>query len=84
MHYELYFTDVYFVFIEMCKIHKIKNMKASFFCALLVLPLGKKGQILYIYINYYYYYYLNYKLARNSNLIYSTSCLILPLIVKGR
>lgn len=32
MHYELYFTDVYFVFIKMCKIHKIKNMKASFLC----------------------------------------------------
>lgn len=25
MHYELFFTDVYFVFIKMCKIRKIKT-----------------------------------------------------------
>lgn len=30
MHYELYFTDVYFVFMKLCKIEKIKNMKAIF------------------------------------------------------
>lgn len=82
MHYELYFTDVCFVFFKMCKIHKIKNMSNLF--VLYSFCLWERKVWFYI---YYYYYYLNHKLAQNSHLIFSTSstsCLIRPLIVKWR